>query len=232
MPEKELDRKYTRRHFLNNVGLGAGGLMILGSYGFSFSRNQTTGMISAILVDFGKCAGCRTCESVCSEFNHKISIEDKMVNGTANPYLSNIRVYHYNPDIDIPSTCALCDDSPCVEACPVEPHSETGRKALYRDEQLLTINNDPERCIGCQSCAIECSQKRAGVIRSDPETGGPTRICTLCNGDPQCARHCPYDALKYAEMASDRKLDNLSPDRLAEIMIKKMYNIDVKLVEA
>ena len=232
MPETKNDRRFSRRHFLNKVAIGTGGMMLLGSYGFRFSRNPSTGMIKAILVDFEKCTGCRTCESVCSEFNNKVTVNEQLVNGLCNPHLSNIKVYHYNPDIDIPSTCALCDDSPCVEVCPVEPHPETGRKALYRDKELMTIINDPIRCIGCQSCAIECEQKRAGVIQSDPETGSPARMCTLCNGDPQCASQCPFDALKYAEVMADREMDNLSPDRLAEILIKKMYNIDIKLVEA
>jgi Fe-S-cluster-containing hydrogenase component 2 len=218
-------KKQSRRHFLSKISYGAGGLILLGSYGFSIKRCVETGAIKAIAVDFEKCAGCRTCESVCTEFNHRVMVDGELMNGLGNPALSNIRVYHFNPDVDIPSTCALCDDAPCVEACPVDPHPETGRKALYRDEKLHTIVNDPERCIGCQSCAFACAEKRAGVIHPDPETGNPRFMCTLCGGDPQCVKYCPYDALKYIEMPADRDLDNLAPEKIAEIMIDKFYNV-------
>jgi len=218
-------KKQSRRHFLSRITYGAGGLILLGNYGFTFTRDSETGVIRAIAVDFEKCAGCRTCESVCSEYNNQVMVNGELINGLGNPALSNIRVYHFNPDVDIPSTCALCDDAPCVEACPVEPHRETGRKALYRDEKLKTIVNDPERCIGCQSCAIACAEKRAGVIHPDPETGNPRFMCTLCGGDPQCVKYCPYDALKYIEMPPDRDLDKLAPRQIAEILIDKFYKV-------
>ncbi|HCC69746.1 MAG TPA: FeS-binding protein [Bacteroidales bacterium] len=218
-------RKHSRRHFLSRITYGAGGLVLLGSYGFSITRDNKNGVIRAISVDFEKCTGCRTCESVCSEYNNRVMVNGEMLNGLSNPARSNIRVYHFNPDVDIPSTCALCEDAPCIEACPVEPDPVTGRKALYRDDKLHTIVNDPIRCIGCQSCAIACAEKRAGVIHPDPETGNPMFMCTLCGGDPQCVKHCPYDALKYMEMPADRDLDKLAPEKLAQIMIDKFYNV-------
>lgn len=218
-------KKQSRRHFLSRITYGTGGLLLLGNYAFTIRKDRSTGRIKAISVDFEKCAGCRTCEAVCAEYNNKVMVNNKMIKGLGNPERSNIRVYHFNPDVDIPSTCALCDDAPCIEACPVEPHPETGRKALYRDEKLKTIVNDPDRCIGCQSCARACAEKRAGVIRPHPETGKPGYICNLCNGDPQCVKYCPYDALKYIEMPLDRDLDMLAPEKLAEKMIDKLYNV-------
>lgn len=229
MAEKNFDRSVTRRHFLSSLGLGTAGMVILGSYGFTFGRDSRSGMIRAIAVDFGKCAGCRTCEAVCSSYNNRVTIEGRAINGNGNPALSNIRVYHYNPDIDIPSTCAICNDAPCIEACPVEPDPSTGRKALYRDDELMIILNDLNRCIGCRSCAEACRENRAGVIQSNPETGSPEHMCTLCGGDPQCVKYCPYSALTYIEMDNSRDLDGLSPRMLAERMIEKMYNL--KLTE-
>ncbi len=225
MDDTITSRKQSRRHFLSRIAYGAGGMILLGNYGFTIKRDSRTGAIKAIAVDFEKCTGCRTCESVCSEYNNKVKLNGEMVNGLSNPARSNIRVYHFNPDVDIPSTCALCGDAPCVEACPVEPDPETGHRALYRDEELQTIVNDTERCIGCQSCAMACEQERAGVIHPDPDTGNPRYMCTLCGGDPQCVKYCPYGALKYMEMPADRDLDNLAPEKLAEIMIDKFYNL-------
>ncbi|HUS86610.1 MAG TPA: 4Fe-4S dicluster domain-containing protein [Bacteroidales bacterium] len=224
MPDKLINQSCSRRRFLQRLGLGATGVVVLGSYGFNIHREPVTGKIKVIAIDFEKCAGCRTCESVCSSFNHQTLVNGKKLNGLGNPSLSNIRVFHYNPDIDIPSTCALCDDAPCVEVCPVEPDPVTGRKALYRDTELMTITNDLGRCIGCQSCALECSKRRAGVIKPDPDTGSPMRMCTLCGGNPKCVEYCPYDALAYIELDDDRDLSNLAPEKIAEKMIKKLYN--------
>ena len=68
---------------------------------------------------------------------------------------------------------------------------------------------------------------RAGIIRSNPDTGKPEHMCTLCGGDPQCVKYCPFDALSYVVMDDNRNLDGLSPRKLAAKMIKKLYNIRV-----
>ena len=218
--------KYSRRHFLQNVAIGGGGLIILGSYGFRIINDKENKLIKAISVDFEKCAGCRTCESSCSAFNNPILIEGENLNGIGNPHLSNIRVYHYNPDVDVPVTCAICPDAPCVEACPVEPDPDTGRKALYRDSNM-TIKNDLERCIACAQCAEACKSKRAGVIIPNPETNKPERMCTLCNGSTQCVKNCPFDALSYIEMKADRDLSELAPAQIAELLIKQFYHVNI-----
>jgi ferredoxin len=54
-------------------------------------------------------------------------------------------------------------------------------------------------------------------------------MCTLCGGDPQCVKYCPYDALSYIEMDDSRDLSGLSPKELAGRMIEKLYNL--KLTE-
>lgn len=220
----------SRRHFLGTLGFGGAGLVLVGSYGFRFINDPGSGMIKAIAVDFAKCSGCRTCEAVCSAYNNKVDIEGIRLDGPGNPALSNIKVHHFNPDIDIPSTCALCEDSPCIEACPVEPHPVTGRRALYKDPLKGTIVNDKERCIGCHSCAEACREQRAGVIRSNSDNGRPEGMCTLCGGNPQCVLNCPYDALSYIEIDKDRDLDSLAPRKIAEKMIKKMYNLKLEEV--
>ena len=85
MTEKNIDRPVTRRHFLNSLGFGTAGVVILGSYGFTFGKDSITGKIRAIAVDFGKCAGCRTCEAVCSSYNNRVTIEGRNTNGNGNP---------------------------------------------------------------------------------------------------------------------------------------------------
>lgn len=219
-------KKYSRRHFLQSLALGGGGLIVLGSFGFRITKDHETNEIKAIAVDFSKCAGCRTCETACSAFNNKVKVNGEKLDGLGNPHYSNIKVHHFNPDVDVPVTCALCDDTPCVEACPVDPDVLTGRKALYRDKDM-TIKNDKDRCIGCASCAEACKELRGGVIYPNPETGMPERICTLCNGNPSCVSVCPFDALTFIKIPADRDLEGLSPEKIAKRLIKELYNLNV-----
>lgn len=219
-------KKYTRRHFLQDMAFGGGGLIVLGTFGFRIFKDKEHNLIKVISVNFEKCTGCRTCETACSAYNHPIVIDSEKVNGLGNPHYSNIKVYHFNPDIDIPSTCALCPDAPCIEACPVAPDMITGRKALYRDDNM-TIKNDTERCIGCMQCAKACDNIRGGIIHPNPETHKPEGMCTLCDGNPQCVENCPFGALDYIEIPADRELANLAPAKIAERLIKQLYNINV-----
>jgi len=219
-------KKYTRRHFLQDIAMGGGGLIILGTFGFRIIKDHEKNLIKAISVDFEKCAGCRTCESACSAFNNPVFIEGEQMNGLGNPHLSNIKVHHYNPDVDVPVTCALCPDTPCINACPVSPDLVTGRKALYRDENM-TIKNDIERCIGCEQCAKACENTRGGIIYPNPITHKPERMCTLCDGNPSCVENCPFGALAYLEMPIDRDLDNMAPAKIAEKLIEQLYHLNV-----
>jgi Fe-S-cluster-containing hydrogenase component 2 len=173
-----------------------------------------------ILVDYEKCTGCRTCETVCSAQNHPVVIDGESLPGAGNPYLSNIKVYAFNPEVDVPTVCAMCPDNPCIEACPVDPHPETGRRALYRDDKTGAITNDPDRCIGCGSCAEHC---RVGVIVPHPETARPERICTLCNGDPQCVKQCPFEALSRVTVDTGARFYAWRPGQIAEALTDEWY---------
>jgi Fe-S-cluster-containing hydrogenase component 2 len=177
---------------------------------------------SMILVDFNKCTGCRTCEAVCAQFNHQMEIAGERVWGLGNPSLANIRVVPFNPDVDVPVVCVMCKDNPCIEACPVEA-DEQGRKALYRDPKTLAITCNKERCISCGSCAEACSEKRVAAIIPNAATKQPERMCTLCNGDPQCVKYCPYGALTYIEGGLGGEHYGLPAEQIAEDLIKRWY---------
>ena len=105
----------------------------------------------------------------------------------------------------------------------MSPDPKTGRRALYRDEATRTIHNDPGRCIGCRSCARACAAQRTGVIIPNPATGKPERMCTLCGGDPQCVKRCPFGALSYVEVRPDRKFYGLGPEKIAAELAMKWY---------
>lgn len=215
--------QWSRRDFLRNLAAGAGGIIVFGSMGVYFVPSGKDLKIRAIVVNFDRCAGCRTCETACSAFNHPVKMNGEKMNGAGNPHLSNIKVHHFNPDVDIPVTCAICHEPPCVDACPVSPHPETGHKALYRDEELHVILHDAERCIACERCANACREERSGVLYPDKDTGMPQRMCTLCGGDPQCVKHCPYEALSWIEVDDTGEFRGQSPSAIAEALIERYY---------
>ena len=61
------------------------------------------------------------------------------------------------------------------------------------------------------------------MIIPNPETGKPERICTLCGGDPQCVKRCPFGALSYVEVRADRKFYGLGPEKIAAELAMKWY---------
>ncbi len=215
----------SRREFIKGIGIGGGALVLLGRFGIHAAAwaGSDNSVLKMVVVDYGKCTGCRTCEAACSSQNRPVTINGEELPGLGNPRYSNIRVESFNTDVDIPNVCAMCADTPCVNACPVEPDPKTGRRALYRDEATHTITNDPERCQSCGSCAEACAAQRTGIIRPDPATGKPERICTLCGGDPQCVKWCPFGALSYSEVKPDRKFYGTAPEKIATELARNWY---------
>lgn len=224
-PHRDHRRDLSRRDFVRKVAVGGGAMAVLGRLHIAHSLAGEGGRVRAVLVDHDACAGCRTCEAVCAAANHRQLVEGGSLPGLGNPSLANIRVHHYNPDVDVPTTCALCLDAPCVAACPVGEDPATGRKALYRHAETQAITNDPERCIGCGRCAEACATGRTGTISPNQETGRPERICTLCGGDPQCVRQCPFGALSFAEVDPNRELHALPPIAAAAVLTQRYYDM-------
>ncbi|HDN18045.1 MAG TPA: 4Fe-4S dicluster domain-containing protein [Candidatus Bathyarchaeota archaeon] len=124
-------------------------------------------------VDPDKCTGCRICELVCS-FEKE---------GVYNPRKSRIRVVRLGTVVNVAITCRLCDEPACVRACP--------RDALTQDENgVIRVDND--KCDGCGWCVEACE---FGAIMIHPELG-KAYVCDLCDGDPQCVKWCPEEALE------------------------------------
>lgn len=79
-----------------------------------------------VSADPDKCVGCQVCEYVCSLTNDKVF----------NPLKSRIRVVRINQLINLAVTCRLCEDPPCVAACP--------RDALTQSEETGTVSVDKD----------------------------------------------------------------------------------------
>lgn len=195
-----------RRLFVKTVVIGG-----LTWTGLGLAASGQKPRFGRILADYGKCTGCRTCETVCAQVNQKTEVEGTELWGLGNPNLSCIRVYHFNPDVDVPSVCLMCEDNPCIEACPVDPDGQ-GRRALFRNPKTGAVQCDTERCLACGHCAKACRKERVGAIVPDPKSGHPQRLCTLCDGDPQCVKYCPFGTLEY----QTGPLDDTSRAKAAE----------------
>jgi anaerobic carbon-monoxide dehydrogenase iron sulfur subunit len=220
-------KNFSRRDFLKNLSIGAGGLIIVGSLGVAFRlQGKEKDIVKGIVVDFTKCTGCRTCETICSAYNHNVEIDGETLNGLGNPWLSNIKVHWFNPDVDVPMVCSLCEDAPCIAACPVPPDLKTGNKALYHHNETGTVCNDAKRCVGCGACARACKTMRTGVI-SRNSAGKPFGMCSLCNGTPKCVDYCTYHALAFVELTDQTDYRKLSPEIIAQRLVKKFYEMDV-----
>ena len=228
---------YSRRAFIKETAFKSSALFILGNLGIMHlsclkSSNEKSDSskhymdslsYSMIIADFEKCTGCRTCETVCSSFNRKEKINGRILPGLGNPYYSNIKVYGYNPDVDIPSVCAMCSDNPCIKACPVTTDTGTKRKALFRDKNTLVIKNDLDNCLGCGKCAEACKKTRTGVISLNLTTNKPEGMCTLCGGNPQCINYCPNNALSHIKGIVNNEFYGAPPEKIAETLIKQWY---------
>jgi len=71
--------------------------------------------------------------------------------------------------------CRHCDDPECVRACP---------KKAFRELMPDVWAVMPERCDGCELCALSCPYNAIYV-------DGYARKCDLCGGSPKCVQRCP-----------------------------------------
>jgi len=130
-----------------------------------------------VAADPEKCVGCRICEYICA-FEHS---------GVFNPLRSRIRVVRIYPTINLAITCRLCEDAPCVKACP--------RDALTQSEETGMIIVDEDKCNGCGWCIEACD---FGALTLDPDKK-IVMVCDLCSHredkKPQCVEWCPEEAL-------------------------------------
>ena len=130
-----------------------------------------------VSADPEKCVGCCICEYACSMVKEK----------TFNPTKSRIRAVRLGPLVNLAVTCRLCEDPPCVTACP--------RDALSQEEKTGIIVVDEEKCNGCGWCIEACDY---GAIMVHPETK-VVYVCDTCKdlGKPQCVEWCPEEALDF-----------------------------------
>lgn len=125
------------------------------------------------------CAGCRTCEAVCSLYKEGIS----------NPELSRIHVFKDEMDgyRCEPLPCKQCVKPKCLLVCPIQ--------ALHVDAITGARVINEKTCNGCQLCIKACAFNPPR-IRFNPQNNVCLK-CDLCGGNPQCVKFCPTGAITY-----------------------------------
>ncbi|MDD4325937.1 MAG: 4Fe-4S dicluster domain-containing protein [Candidatus Bathyarchaeota archaeon] len=135
-----------------------------------------------VSVDPSKCIGCGICEYACTTNKGETNW---------NPIHSRIRVVRMAPVFNFALTCRGCVDAKCVISCP--------ERAITQSEVNNLLIIDEKKCKGCDWCVQACPH---GGITIHPVTGKAI-ACNLCEGDPQCIKTCPEEALELVECDED-----------------------------
>lgn len=170
-----------------------------------------------IVCDLDKCTGCKICEYACA-----IHLE-----GSINPRLSRIRVIRVEPIMNFAYSCRLCDDHPCINACPLDAIKED------KKDSILTVDDD--KCDGCGQC-IEVCRFSIMIMHSGNRKA---RVCDFCRKydyKPKCVEFCPREALEYKSLddipkGDFQKIFQKACEDLehpADVITKKIFEKEIK----
>lgn len=142
------------------------------------------------------CTGCKACELACKD-KHSFDIGPRarrVREVCGGGWTRDERTGVCTPDgvysYSVSFSCGHCDNPACVAVCPTGAH--------HKDPETGIVSVDPDRCIGCGSCAINCPYGAPQLVRSE----GIVRKCDLCydlisHGEqPACVAICPQRALE------------------------------------
>ena len=137
-------------------------------------------MTNILTIDPKKCVACKTCEIICS----------LVKTGKCNPSTARVSVITFDEEgFYSPTVCMQCDEAWCVQVCPAA--------AITKEQVTGARIVDESKCVGCRMCTIACP---FGQIRVSTEKKAIK--CDLCDGLPNCVKHCPTQAIKYERFDS------------------------------
>ncbi|WP_302389645.1 DMSO/selenate family reductase complex B subunit [Eggerthella sinensis] len=147
--------------------------------------------------DGKRCTGCKTCVLACKD-NKDLSTEIAFRNvyeygggswEQADGLWSNDAFTYY-----VSVACNHCDSPVCMAKCP--------QAAISKDPDTGIVTSDPEKCIGCGTCAITCPYSAPKV---DDEKKKSVK-CDMCadrvaeGKQPICVEACPLRALDFGDI--------------------------------
>ena len=168
----------------------------------------------AFAIDIEKCIGCGMCVKGCKTENN-VSLDEHTFRTWVERYVIDLEEPE-RPHVDspnggydgfpplpetegrfktffVPKLCNHCEDSPCVQVCPV------GATFDSPDGVVLV---DSERCLGCRYCVQACPY---GCRYIDPRTHTVDK-CTLCyhritkGQTTACCEVCPTGARMLGDL--------------------------------
>ena len=144
--------------------------------------------IRTVVVDVGRCLGCRSCELACAKAHAGLDDIVEAILSDA-PLKPRVRVVEVDGRL-VPVQCRHCEDPPCVAVCPTN--------ALHRDEEGGPVRLNEEECVGCGACVVVCPFGAVEML----EDARKAAKCDLCEGivgpgeEPRCVAACPTRALR------------------------------------
>lgn len=203
----------SRRKFLTCtlVGAGATALSLKTTAAFASAKLEGYPDSMGVLVDLGRCVGCRSCEAACNREQHlpapAQSFDDPSVfdqtfhNGQKRRTDENAYtvVNRYEPAAtDQPvyrkSQCNHCNEPACLTSCFVNAYTKTSEGAVVYN---------PKICVGCRNCMIACPFNMPAYSYSSA-TNPVIKKCIFCydtrlkNGlPPACVEICPQQVMTF-----------------------------------
>lgn len=238
----------SRRDFLylGSLGLAAGVLTTGITYPISGAEPEGSregleynpeNHFYAYLIDTYKCIGCGMCVQACKTENKvpdrffRTWVERYLIaengeesvvaspNGAVDGFQPEVTELHITKGFFVPKMCNHCQNTPCIQVCPVG--------ASYMTEDGLVLV-DFKHCIGCGYCVQACPY---GSRYIHPYTHTADK-CTWCYHrisrymPPACVQACPVKARRFGDLKdpndevrkiiATERVDVLQPDLLTK----------------
>ncbi len=193
-------------------------------------------------IDIDRCIGCGRCVEACKvendvprkPFFFRTWVERYMIHRTGEVQVEspNGGMDGFDPLRDpelisksffVPKLCNLCENSPCIQVCPVG--------ATFKTEDGVVLI-DKDYCIGCRYCIQACPY---GTRYFNPITRTADK-CTLCYHritkglNPACVEVCPRGTRIFGDLSDPKSKLNRFIERNRVHVLKPHMGTNPKTV--